>query len=102
MWHRSSRPRICRNVILTACSRGVLPLESNHACNFPMLNSCVVVGASTATFSRVPGPTAAIAKPVCQGQHGGFVKRRGDTETVCVIPAPSSKETRQVLDTNPG
>ena len=32
---------------LTACLRGVLPLESNHACNFPTLSSCVVTAVGT-------------------------------------------------------
>jgi hypothetical protein len=32
---------------------------------------------------------------------GSGMFNEADTETVCVMPAPSSKETRQVLDTDP-
>jgi hypothetical protein len=42
-------------VTLTACLRGVLPLESNHACNFPTLSSCVVTAVGTVRATIVHG-----------------------------------------------
>jgi hypothetical protein len=96
-------PSISRSPTFTACSRGVFPLESSHARSFPTVSSCAVAGATTATRSRVAGPTIASANP--QRRNSAIPRAAAsysddaDTETVCVTPALSVNDTLHALDT---
>jgi hypothetical protein len=61
---RYARERTCLSVTFLACSRGVLPLVSNHDCTFATVNSWVIAGGSTAILIRVALLIPPNAKPL--------------------------------------
>lgn len=88
----------CLSFTFFACSRGDSPFEFNQASSFPTVSSCAVVGASTTTFKRVPGPTPDRTNPELNSASASAAASYSDsaqTATEYAIPAPSSNETRR-------